>query len=180
MSTNFKKPKTLAKHPVRCVDYTYDEGNAQRGPQAICKLEVLRGPAAGQTRMYYGSLKEGGQEFTAKALRALGMTNDDIVNPVGLGSREALAVERENLYPGAKNKSRIDFIDPIEAPKLKSANPPKNASATASKFKALFKSVPALPSDSAVVPAPEGGPESPVTVSPALETDGAGDSPAPF
>lgn len=177
MSSN-RKPKTICKHPVKCIDYTYDDGDPKggRGPQAICKLEVLRGPAAGQTRMFYGTLKEGGQQFTAKALQALGMTNDDVTAPVGLGTREALAVERENLYPGAKNKTRIDFIDPIEAPKLKSANPPKNPSASASKFRALFKSLPPLSdgvpptTEAAAVP----------TVGPDLETDGAGDNAAPF
>lgn len=174
-----KKPKTICKHPVKCIDFAYDDGDPKgtRGPQAVCKLEVLRGPAAGQTRMYYGSLKEGAQQFTANALRALGMTNEDVTAPVGLGTREALAVERENLYPGAKNKTRIDFIDPIEAPKLKSANPPKNPSASASKFRALFKNTPALPEDTAVAPAVE---LTPTASSPDLETDGAGDSSAPF
>ncbi len=178
MSSPKKNPKIVAKYPVRCVDYVYDDGNLKANPpkfpQAICKLEILRGPNAGQTRMYYGSLKEGGQKFTAPALLALGMTNDDVTAPVGLGSREAIAVERENLYPGAKNKTRIDFIDPVEAPKLKAANPPANPSAAASKFRALFKSL--KPLSEGVAPTAEPAP----TESPDLETDGAGDSSAPF
>lgn len=143
--TTYKKPKTVAKHTCKYIDHTVDAGNGKdKGPQVICRLQVLDGPRAGDFLMWYGSLKESSQEYTAKGLRALGMTNDDIMNPIGLGTRKAKAVERENLFPGAKNKTRIDFIDPIEAPKLMSANPVTNPSSMTSKFKALFKSTPAL------------------------------------
>jgi hypothetical protein len=152
------RPKTIAKHTVKCIDYAFDNGNPveKKAPQAICRLQIVAGPRTGDTVMYYGSFHEACQEYTAAALRALGMTNDDPTAPVGLGSRKATAVERENLYPGAKNKSRIDFIDAIEPAKIKVNNPvsDKQAAQVASKFKALFKAKPALAMDPSVA-APE-------------------------
>ncbi len=147
-------PKVIAKHIVKCVDYVLDAGDPskKRAPQAICRLQIVEGTNAGFTHMYYGSLHEACQEYTVRALRALGMTNDDITAPIGLGTRKAIAVERENLFPGAKNKSRIDFVDALEAPRLKTHNPvtDKMASSVASKFKALFKASPALEMDPSV------------------------------
>lgn len=136
------RPKVLAKHVVKYLSHAVDQGDAKHGPQVIISLQIVEGKLAGERRTYYGSLNDGSQEFTAKAMVALGMTNDDLMAPEGLGSRKALAVERENLYPGAKYKSRIDFVDPIEAPKVKANNPVTNPSAMSSKFRALFKSIP--------------------------------------
>lgn len=160
------KPKTVGKWPVKCVDFAFDMGDSVKKhlPQVVCRLQIISGDRMGEHLMYYGSLHEACQEYTIGALRALGMTNDDITAPVGLGSRIAKAIERENLYPGAKNKTRIDFIDPFEAPKLKVSHPvsDKNAAATASKFKALFKARPALELTDAVR-APDVVVEKPVT-----------------
>lgn len=152
--TSKPTPKVLNKYVVKCIDYVYDPGNAKKKPGVVCRLQILEGSRKGDTVMWYGSMSEQSQEFTADALRALGMTNDDILNPQGLGSRKALAVERENLWPGAKNKTKIDFVNPIVPPKLKASNPVSNPSSTTSKFKALFKSKPALEMHPAVV-APE-------------------------
>lgn len=146
-------PKTLNKHRVKALDFAYDNGSNGKAPQVIVRLQIVEGQFLGSIRTYYGSLHEKCQDWTVKALRALGMTNDDITAPVGLGSRVALAVERENLFPGAKHKSRIDFIDPIEAPKLKANNPivsTAEAKQVASRFKALFKAQPALELSDAV------------------------------
>lgn len=137
-----RKPKTVAKHVVKAVDFAFDHDKEQ----AIVRLQIVEGPLKGGTKMFYGSMREGfPQENTVKALRALGMTNDDVTAPDGLGSRKAYAVERENTFEGAKNPTRIDFVDPILPTKLKvpEANPAK-ISSTASKFKALFKSAPVL------------------------------------
>ena len=145
-------PKTLFKHKVRCIDYQLDVGDPskKRGGQVVCRLQIVEGPGAGETRMWYGNLHEQSQTYTIRGLRALGMTNDDITAPIGLGTRKAIAVERENLWKDpitgepSKNKSRIDFIDPIQVDRVKVNNPvtDKNAASVASKFKALFKSVP--------------------------------------
>ena len=139
------KPRTLNKYIVKAVDYAFDGGDDKKAPQAIVKLLVLEGQHAGSTKMFYGSFHEKCQEFTCEALRALGMSNDDVTKPEGIGTRKAEAVERENTYTPT-SKPRIDFINSIEAKKLTVKNPvsDKQASAVASKFKALFKSIPVL------------------------------------
>ncbi len=157
MSQAKQAPRTVAKHIVKYTEHILDGGSNGKAPQIVCRLVVLEGPKSGSTLMWYGGLSDNSQQYTVKALRALGMTNDDIMNPVGLGTRRAVAVERENLWrdpkTGAspKNKTRIDFIDAIEPVKLKPSNPVTNPSNMSSKFKALFKSTPALELSAEVV-----------------------------
>jgi hypothetical protein len=139
------KAKILGKYIVKATEYAFDGGTATKAPQAIVKLLILEGQHAGSTKMYYGSFHEKCQEYTCEALRALGMSNDDVTKPEGLGSRKAEAVERENNYTPT-SKPRIDFINSIEAKKITVKNPvpDKQASAVASKFKALFRAIPVL------------------------------------
>lgn len=177
---NNKPRKILGRHKVRLLSYQYDAGDSVAGkpPRAVCKLQILEGHRKGETLWWNGYLSENWQVSTAKGLRALGMTNDNIVSPEWDTGRMAIAVEREN--PGSsKYKSSIDFIDSIDAPRVKNPVPAKEASKIASQFRHLFRTTPALPMDESLrAPTVEYAPstrEETPTVSTPTETD-----PAPF
>lgn len=132
-----RKPKIVARHRIKCVDYRYFPETADEAARVSCRLEITAGERKGETIWYNGKLTEKGQTHVANALLALGMRNDDLAAPVGIpGDVEAIAVERENTYPGAKNPTRIDFIDPLPAD---GPPPARETTRSAAKFKALFR-----------------------------------------
>lgn len=152
------KEKILDRLRVRYSEHVIEDVPG-RTPCVVIRLKITEGPKVGQSRTYYGYLSEKSIVHTVAAMRALGMINDDITHPLGLGGTEAEAVETENLFKNAdgtpsKYKTRISWINPLGLGKgmapdsrLKDRSPVAkgNVASFASRYKAAFRAQPADP-----------------------------------
>lgn len=101
---------------VQCTGHEATKSSGGH-PQLNLHLTVMDGPFAGETRVQYNVLSsEKSFEFAAKACRALGMSNDDIMEPVGLGTLMANATEEEDTWEG-KTRWKVRYINAI-APRV--------------------------------------------------------------
>ena len=99
------------------VQYTGHELSTSKGghPQLMLNLRIVEGDRAGENlTAWYVLAHEKSTEFATKALRALGMINNDITAPKGLGGTRAQAVESQETYNG-ETRWRVQYINPVKA-----------------------------------------------------------------
>lgn len=111
-----------------------------KAPSVAVLCRVVEGPATGKDLMWYGSLHENAQEITAKTLRSMGWTSNDITTLDGLGSLKFTAQGTENVFNG-KSTQRWS-VWPIKTPAPRLAD--ENKADFATRFKALGMATPAL------------------------------------
>ena len=102
------------------VQCTGHEAGRSKGdhPQLRLDLIVVEGERTGESITSWNVLAtEKSFEFAAQSCRALGMTNDNILEPVGLGTLKARCVEVQETFNG-KTAWKAKYINPIK-PKVK-------------------------------------------------------------
>lgn len=128
------------RYTCQAISFQLYDAEDNKAPQVGVELRVIEGPEAGKTIFWYGSLHENAQEYTAKALRDMGWSCNDITALEGLGSLKVVAVEKIEEYKGKPRTKWMIF--PVKTPK-----PTLEADAKASfgaRFKALAAAVPAV------------------------------------
>jgi len=129
----------------------FDLTESKKGnPTLVVPLKVLE-PAdrAGETLLYYGTVTDETIEYVTKSLRALGMTNTNIMAPEGLGRCKAQVVEQQSEYKGKLNW-RVRFVNELKAKKSLSASAQEDFAARMKA--ALENSVPVEVDDSNAAP----------------------------
>lgn len=99
---------------VQALGDEFTVGKSSGGfPQISVPLRIVEGDRTGEQIVYYATISsEKGAEYTAAALRALGMSNDDIFNPVGIGSVKAKCTEQEDTWEG-KTRFKVRWLNPL-------------------------------------------------------------------
>lgn len=82
-------------------------------------------------------------KWAVEKLRALGMTNDDVTKPEGLGSTKATIVEEMSTYEG-KSRWRVRFINAFKERGEKQEASQEVHDALSAKLMAAFQEVPAI------------------------------------
>ncbi len=120
------------------------DGTGEKAPSVSVTLRVVEGPSTGKDIFWYGSLHENAQEFTAKALRAMGWTSNDITTLDGLGDIKVTVQGKESKpYPAGSGKTRQEWsIWEIKQPAPRLAD--ENKASFADRYKALGVATPAL------------------------------------
>jgi hypothetical protein len=89
-----------ARYTCQAVDFKLYDAEDNKAPQVGVELRVVEGPEAGKTIFWYGSLHENAQEYTARSLRDMGWSCNDITTLEGLGTLKVVAVEKIEIYKG--------------------------------------------------------------------------------
>ena len=102
-------------------------------PSVTCKIRAVDGEHAGTEVYWRGQLAGGAAKYTIEALRVMGMTGNDITNPVGLGTTKFDVTGKDEEYQG-KTYRRYS----VWAPKVRPTLRAEDQKAFANKFKALL------------------------------------------
>lgn len=102
-------------------------------PSIVCKIRAVDGEHAGTEVFWRGQLAGGAAKITIEALRVMGMTGNDITNPVGLGSTKFDVTGKDEEYQG-KTYRRYSVWAPRVRPTLRA----EDQKAFSNKFKALL------------------------------------------
>lgn len=163
------------RYIAQAVSFQLYDAEDNKAPQIGVELRVTEGPSAGKTIYWYGSLHENSQEYTAKSLRDMGWSCNDITALEGLGSLKVIVIGKADEYKG-KTTQRWNVF-PVKTPKPTLEADAK--SSFAARFKALAASVPAvkvtelnagMPLDQIPAKAPTNG----TSAAPAATSGGAG------
>lgn len=111
-----------------------------KAPSVAVTLRVVTGPQAGKDIYWYGSLHENAQEITAKTLRSMGWSCNDITQLEGLGSLKVIVQGAEEVYEGTA-RQRWN-VWPVKTPAPRLAD--ENKADFATKYKALGMSTPVV------------------------------------
>ncbi len=104
------------KYKVKCLDakmgWTAGGPNSEKKPQVGIGLEITEGPHAGRMISYYGYFTEKTEEFSVKAMRALGWRGNNWADLSSMIDGTALAVVEIETDDG-KERSRVRWINQI-------------------------------------------------------------------
>ncbi len=100
-----------ADYPITCIAAKLGYAGT-KNEQIGARLRIIDGPLKGKTMLWYGSFSENAQEFTIKAMRAMGFTGND---PSDLSSMinndvQAIAVVQHDEYQG-KKRAKVAWIN---------------------------------------------------------------------
>ena len=106
-----KKPRY---NKVVCTGINMGESKGGH-PQVVFSLRIIEGDRTGEDITMFQVLPEGnekGREILVAQLRAVGMTNDDISNPEGIGSVAATLQEKWEMYEGQGKWKATGVFEP--------------------------------------------------------------------
>lgn len=119
-----EKLRDEGDYPVVAIAYKWGYAGGEKHEQIGLRLRITDGPSKGESLLYYGGFHPNSEEFTIKALKALGIWDKiwDAPNGSLEGGSPAIAVVKHEQYQG-KTRAKVQWINGADVVMKDEMNP---------------------------------------------------------